>query len=368
MKKGLSVYHLIVTAIFIGVLLSFGIYYLTNMAIYGEEVLTASCYDHTQIEGEDAVSSFNRAFYQDEERLSFITKMQYRLFGIVDHPQVLAGSNGFLFESEDEKTGYDYLADYTGNLSFSTEEMEAIRIELQERKELYAAQGSEYYLVIIPNAQTIYSEYIPAYYGSISTSTRLSRLEQYLLQNGYHSVIDIREDLLAAKSDGWLYNNTENSLNSLGAYHTYCAVYRCFSAEVTENTDMLGREKLEFYYHQTAGKSTAQKAGLANAVENRTVSLSNSTRLNYRFLNNGAADTTIMLPFYVSSEASGSPELLLQFTGAWERLQIEPFFSNTFGKVTYQVGLEYDEEIFRAATPKVVFQFIYENELSQLLP
>ena len=126
--------------------------------------------------------------------------------------------------------------------------------------------------------------------------------------------------------------------------------------------------ELEFYYHQTEGKSIAQKAGLDNAVENRTVSLSNRTRLNYRFLNNGAADTTIMLPFYVSSEASGSPELLLQFSGAWERLQIEPFFSNTFGKVTYQVGLEHNEEIFQAAAPKVVFQFIYENELSELLP
>ena len=246
--------------------------------------------------------------------------------------------------------------------------MAAILSELQRRKELYAARGCEYYLVILPNAQTVYSEYMPAYYGNISADTRLAVLDRYLMERGFDGVIDIRRDLIAAKSDGWLYNNTENSLNALGLYHTYRAVYRCFSAEVAESTELLERESLEFYYHQTTGKQLAKKAELSDVLENRTVSLSNSTRLNYRFINNGGAATTIKLPFYVSSEGSGSPELLLQFSGTWERLQIEPFFSNTFGKVTYQVGLTDDEAIFAAADPKVVFQFIYEDELSQLLP
>lgn len=368
MKKELSVYHLIVATVFAGLLLTFAIFYVINMTVDGEDALAPACYDGTVIGEEDPVSAFDRAVYQNADQLSLIQELQYQLFGIVDHPLVVAGEKDFLFESVDDETGYDYLADYTGNLHFSGAEMDAICAELQKRQALYAERGCEYYLVILPNAQTVYSEYMPAYYGTISDNTRLAALERHLAYNGFDGVIDIKQDLLAAKEDGWLYNNTENSLNALGLYHTYRALYRCFSAEVTDSTEMLERDDLEFYYHETSGKSIAQKAGLSDVVKNRTVSLSNSTRLNYRFINNGGVATTIKLPFYVSSEGSGSPELLLQFSDAWERLQIEPFFSNTFSKVTYQVGLEDDAEIFAAADPKVVFQFVYENELSLLLP
>ena len=368
MKKEMSLYHLIVATVFAGILLTAGIYYAINILVDGDRALCPTCYDGTELDVQDPISALNRAFYQNEEGLALIHKLQYRLLGIVNHPTVIAGERGFLFAALDEETGYDYLADYMGHARFSDEEMGMILAELQARQASYAARGCEYYLVILPNAQTIYSEYMPAYYGSISQDTRLSVLERYLAENDYNGVIDIRRDLLEAKSDGWLYNNTENSLNALGLYHTYRAVYRCFSSEVAENMDVLERDELEFYYHQTAGKWLAKRAELEDVVENRTVSLSNNTRLNYRFLTNSPAATSIMLPFYVGSEASGSPELLLQFCGTWERLLIEPFFSNTFGKVTYQVGLEDDPTIFEAADPKVVFQFVYENQLSVLLP
>ena len=315
MKKELSVYHLIVATVFAGLLLTFGIFYAINILVDGENSIAPACYDGTVIEGDDPISVFDRSFYQNTDRLTFIHKFQYQLFGIVNHPQVIAGEKGFLFDAFDEETGYDYLADYTGNYQFSEAQMAAILSELQRRKELYAARGCEYYLVILPNAQTVYSEYMPAYYGNISADTRLAVLDRYLMEHGFDGVIDIRRDLISAKSDGWLYNNTENSLNALGLYHTYRAVYRCFSAEVAESTELLERESLEFYYHQTTGKQLAKKAELSDVLENRTVSLSNSTRLNYRFINNGGAATTIKLPFYVSSEGSGSPELLLQFSG-----------------------------------------------------
>ena len=113
----------------------------------------------------------------------------------------------------------------------------------------------------------------------------------------------------------------------------------------------------------------AQLAGLEEVAYNHTVSLSNNTKLNYRFVfDSGAVAETFLLPFDYAVDVTSSPSLLLQVPGRWERTQIEPFFSNTFSDVTYQIGLEDDEEIFAHATPRVVIQFIYENQLSQLLP
>ncbi len=363
-KKEMSLYHLIVITVFVGLLLSFSIFYITNMLVDGDDKLAPACYDGSTFVGTDPAARFNRAVYQNEDSLSFVQEYQYRLFGIVNNDLVIAGRHGFLFEIEDDETGYHYIEDYTGNCRFSNTECAVILHTLEQRRDSYARRGAEYLLVILPNAQTVYSDCMPSYYGPISESTRLTLLEQYLTDHGFYHFTDLTEALIAAKDDGLLYNNTENSLNALGLYHTYLAV-----SDILANTDTLPREELIFYQHLTAGKGVARKAGLAHVVENRTVSLSNSTKLNYRFIyNEGAAATTIRLPFYVSSDVSGSPELLLQFSDTWERLQIEPFFSNTFSQVTYQTDLSDDPAVFEAAAPKVVIQFIYENELSLLLP
>ena len=366
MKKELSVYHLVVITAFVGLLLTFAIVYFTDTLLGNDAA--ALCYDGSRFEEADPVSAFHRTVYQNEETLTLVHEYQYRLFGIVNGRLVIAGQNDFLFELWDEQTGYGYMEDYTGSCPFSEEESAAILEVLQRRKASYAERGAEYILVILPNAQTVYSEYMPAYCGPISDRTRLAVLSDYLVANGFYDFLDPTEELKAAKGEDPLYNNTENTLNALGLYYVYRTVYAHFSPVVSENTTPLEREALTFYHHTTTGKAAARRAGLAQVVKNRTVSLSNATALNYRFVyNEWDAATSILLPFYIPSEVSGSPELLLQFSGTWERLQIEPFFSNTFSKVTYQTDLRDDPLIFEAATPKVVVQFVYENELSLLL-
>ena len=115
MKKEMSLYHLIVATVFAGILLTAGIYYAINILVDGDRALCPTCYDGTELDVQDPISALNRAFYQNEEGLALIHKLQYRLLGIVNHPTVIAGERGFLFAALDEDTGYDYLADYTGH-------------------------------------------------------------------------------------------------------------------------------------------------------------------------------------------------------------------------------------------------------------
>jgi len=106
--------------------------------------------------------------------------------------------------------------------------------------------------------------------------------------------------------------------------------------------------------------------GVEDVVKNHTVSLSNDTLLSYRVLfNSGYAAKTVRLDF--SGISPDSPSLLLQFTRVSDRLSIEPFFSNTFDFVTYQPDLEDNPSLFQTASPDLVIQFIYEDELSLLL-
>jgi hypothetical protein len=368
MKKTSSIYHLTVFTVFIGILLTFSIIYLVNLLTERGNTIAPECYDGTAITEAEPFADLRRNVYQSEKNLALVREYQYRLFGIVNSTSVIAGKDDFLFEVEDTENDYHYIEDYMGNYDFSEEEMSLILHHLRQTRASYAERNAEYLLVIIPNSQTVYSECMPSFLGDIDDNTRLNVLSEYLFDHGFYHFIDLTEDLREAKSDGLLYNNTENSLNSLGSYYAYQAVYRRFSPNVLANTKMLEREDLNFYQHLTTGKSVAREAGLADVVENHTVSLSNRTKLNYRFIHNGGvSSTTLKLPFYIPSHTSDSPELLLQFSNTWERLQVEPFFSNTFSKVTYQTDLSDAPAIFAEASPRVVIQFIYENELSQLL-
>lgn len=368
MKKEFSLYHLAVVTLFIGILVSCAIFYLTEALLQPRSDIATECLDGSRVEGDGIFADFKRAVYQSVQRQEQIRADRYQLFGIVDDSNVISGKESFLFEIYDEENDYSFLDDYLGKLSFTEEESARILSELQRRKASYAARDAEYFLVILPNAQTVYQENMPAYLGGIR-ETRLDRLEEYLLAQGFTDFADLTDELISCKSAGPLYNNTENSLNALGLYYTYISVCEYFDPAIMEKTRVIPRGDLSFYQHLTTGKAVARRAGLSDVVLNLTVSLSDNTKSNYRIMQNtGLITQTVLLPFEYPLGVTETPHLLLQFSDEWERLQAEPFFSNTFSNVTYQTNLADDAAIFAQAQPRVVIQFIYENELSWLLP
>ena len=367
MEKKQTFLHLIFAVLFIGLVLSCSVFFLTETWIMRTGTQAEDCYDGSVIEGDSFFARFSRTVYQNKNTLSFIAECEYRFFDVVTDPNVIVGDEGFLFEARNAETGYDYLRDFIGEESFTEEECAAILAELQRREDFYATRGAEYFLIIIPNAQTVYSDYMPSYLGEISPNTRLSVLDRYLQSHGFDSFSNITSALRRHTDKGLLYNNTENSLNARGLYYTYLTVYSYFSEPVRRYTDPILPSEVTFFEHMTQGKDVARRAGLADVVQNRTVSLSNDTDIHYRYLfNTGRCVKTVRIDYSMNQVAS--PPLLLQFTSNWERSQIEPFFSNTFTRVTYQTSLEHDETVYEQAKPAAVIQFIYESDLSSLLP
>ncbi len=366
MEKRNSLLHLIVTCAFVGILLSCSAFYLITFVLGGNHSASA-CFDGTVIEGSSPTARFDRTVYQNERSLDLIREYQYRLFGIVQDENVLVGKNGYLFEVENKENGYNYLEDYLGRSPFTAEQCAAIAAQLKARRAAYEEQDIAFLLVILPNTQTLYSENMPDYLGDIHT-TRLDLLEDALLNEGFTAFVNLSDELAAYKGDTPLCNNTENSLNALGLFYVYQCVYERFEGTVMAKTDIIRREELSFYQHHTKGKEIARAAGLADVARNLTVSLSNDTKLNYHIQTiEGGMTKTRLLPIE-TIDVNETPSLLLQFSDTWERLQMEPFFSNTFLNVTYQTSLVHDEKILESAAPNAVIQFIYEDELSLLLP
>ncbi len=365
MEKEKSFFHLLVTALFIGILLSFAISYLICTVYEHDHDVAPACLDGTVIEGESFPARFERAVYQNQKSLSRIREYNYLLFHSVNDPGVIVGRDNFLFEMQNTENGYHYFDDYLGASAFDEKELSAILALLQHRKQSYAERGSQYLLVVLPNAQTVYSENMPAYMGDIE-KTRLDALDEYLQANGFQSFLNMTDTLLDHKSRGLLYNNTENSLNSMGLYYTYRAVCEYLGNEFAIRVPM--PTHYDFYTHRTTGKTLSQQVGLSDTISNLTVSLANTDIRGYTTVYQSRyADKTVLNGEEHPLGARETPSILLQFPGMWERLQCEPFFSNVFSTVTYQTNWYDDPEVFAEATPAVTIQFIYEYQLSALL-
>ncbi len=92
-------------------------------------------------------------------------------------------------------------------------------------------------VVIIPNKEIVYSEYMPAYLQPANEKTRAEDLIEYLEANGCEAeLIYTKEDMLKYKDDQQLYYRTDTHCNMKGAYVTLSAIMKLFGKDLDLNT------------------------------------------------------------------------------------------------------------------------------------
>jgi hypothetical protein len=361
MYKSKSV-GVVCATLFVGVLLSCATYFgITAVMRRGDSDGSAS-----RAEGISFVR-FSDSFYDNENLKNFIGRCEYLLFGSLGSPDIILGKNGFLFDAGTGENGYNYLEDYLGLGQFY--ELEALANTINMRYLAYKNQGADYLLVVIPNAQTVYSDYMPSYIGPISSGTNLGLLTAYLKDQGYDFFLDAKEALAAARQSDMrapLYNNTENSLNSLGMGYLFAAVCDKLKTLYGVECSHADVRAMGLYTGLADGKTLARRAGLGSVIKNNSVSLWNSETVGYSSENYYGSMVKTLLDSKYLSEANNKT-LLLEFTDEWDRIQLMPFFSNTFGEVIYKSNQQYSSIIVRNLKPDIVVQFVHEYELYDLI-
>jgi len=136
--------------------------------------------------------------------------------------RVLFGKEGWLYYRPDGDP--NFLA-FRGLNPLSESQLDAWQQLLERRNAWLKARGIAFLVVIPPDKQTIYPEFLP---DSASILVRRSHLDQIIdrLQRIHSPVfmLDLRPALLAAKSSARLYYKTDTHWNGLGAYIAYRAI------------------------------------------------------------------------------------------------------------------------------------------------
>jgi hypothetical protein len=140
----------------------------------------------------------------------------YRVLGLglSTCPYVVLGKHGWLFVDSDAS-----IDDHAGKSPFSDEELEAWRRIVEERRDWLAQRGIASLLVVAPNKESIYPEFVPDDRGPAGR-TRLDQLLAYLQSRSDAAVLDLRPALLAAKAseNGNIYQRRDTHWNDRGAF------------------------------------------------------------------------------------------------------------------------------------------------------
>lgn len=118
------------------------------------------------------------------------------------------------------------VAELAGRGAFPAGRLASTWQRFEERRAWLAKHGIAYVVVVAPNKETIYPEYLPAWAGAATGPTPLDQFIDHAVRRGRPQVLDLRPELRAAKAAGRTYFVTDTHWTSFGALVGCRAVLR----------------------------------------------------------------------------------------------------------------------------------------------
>jgi len=152
--------------------------------------------------------------------------LRVHLLGVSPIPSVVLGKEPWLFYCSEVLGDGNSINDYMGMVPLDGAELEKLRLRLEENNRTFHEHGITYIVVIVPNKNTIYPEYLPERISKWRSTTRLDQFTSYMQSHSDVRVIDLRKALLRGKDTFPVYLETDSHWNSYGAYLGYCEIMK----------------------------------------------------------------------------------------------------------------------------------------------
>ncbi len=173
---------------------------------------------------------FNDHFGLRNDLVRWYSLLQFKWMKISPHSLIVIGEKGWLFYG-DQPT----ISDYRGLLSYSGAELVRIQQRLDRDTATLRSQGIKFLIVVCPNKDTIYPEFMPGNITRVKESRRLDQLKQYLrAASSQVSLVDPRDALIKAKARYPVYKKLGTHFNFLGGLITYNEIMRELSTDFPE--------------------------------------------------------------------------------------------------------------------------------------
>ncbi len=180
---------------------------------------------------------------------------------------VIKGEDRWLFykNNSDGNT----IADYEGTELYSTEVMEDICKRISDSQNKLADLGAEFVLLVAPNKEIIYHEFMPDSF-TYSQRSRADYLIEYLAESGIN-VIYPKNELWQNSTAVQLYYKYDTHWNQPGAYVGVKAVADLWNIKLSELKDCsIEASELRDNYHLCAEDDLAKMVGMRLIFDDET--------------------------------------------------------------------------------------------------
>lgn len=187
---------------------------------------------------------------------------KYYWLRISPSPKVMLGRDGWLYLASS-------IDEYRGLKPLPGVRIKRWHKEFLAKKGFLAARGIQYLIVVAPNKETIYPEFLPERVTQVRQRLYMDDLLKSLPANAQFDILDLRGPLIQAKSIGRLYLRTDSHWNQLGAAVASDAIIERLSSWFPE----LPRRKNQnaFQTRKIKGGDLAQLMGLENNLHEEAI-------------------------------------------------------------------------------------------------
>lgn len=144
--------------------------------------------------------------------LSLNAGLNLALFHHADSLDVITGTDGWYFYSAGSS-----VEDYLGVNRFSADQLSEIAARVEETAAYFEERGTQFLLLIAPNKESVYREYLPGDFPKDEKTTRRSELIAYLQQHTSIPVVDPYPAMRSDRSVQWYYQ-TDTHWNDAGGF------------------------------------------------------------------------------------------------------------------------------------------------------
>jgi len=280
--------------------------------------------------------------------------------GLSPAPSLIVGKQGWFFFGDENA-----VEQYRGTARFDAAALDEWERVLRERRDWLAERGIAYLLVLVPNKERIYGDWMPDSIPRVRSESQLDQLVSRLESTRAAPFLDLREPLAAAARERRIYHKTDTHWNDLGAYVAYRAILARLASELPQ---LAGREPVAVrpLERTTPGLGLARIVGLSLAYPEQSLDLVvESPRAAPAQRRRADLDERIRkrLPFALGTGDPALPTAVL-FRDSFADALI-PFLSESFSRIVYVWERDVDPAVVESETPDVVIQQIAERFLDR---
>jgi hypothetical protein len=288
------------------------------------------------------------------------------LFGSMSgNSPVVVGKEGWLYLAKDRNI--DVLEEHRAVKPLTDAQLQHLVSLYEERRAWLAERGIKYLVVVAPNKDTLYPEYLPDEFKQVGQASRMDQIMAYLETNSKLNVLDLRPVLREAKKTAQVFYATDSHWNARGAFPSYQALIERLGKDFPGLKPMSAND---FYAQDYTflGGDLSYMVGLEELITERKVFMLPKKPLSARGESTGVFKPGYTQPAQASARDNPSLPKAVFFHDSyfWEILG---FLGEHFSHAIYvwvRPGLGgkqslFDQELIEAEKPDVVVEQIAER-------